>query len=168
MNKAFVFDFDDTLVTTEACVLLHTDWLPMGMTNPSAQLTPAEFNEYELKKGERFDFSEFRCTNLIEKGRPTELMRLAKEVYDENHSVYILTARSNDVSDAIAKFLKIHGIEAKQIICVGDSGEYDGIAVCKRKALRTIMKLYDKIYFYDDNKENIESANEIGVKTYLI
>ena len=30
------------------------------------------------------------------------------------------------------------------------------------------MKLYDKIYFYDDNKENIESANKIGIKTYLV
>jgi len=168
MNKAFVFDFDDTLVTTDACVLVHTSWLPLGMSNPLLHLTPAEFNDYELEEGERFDFSEFRCTSLIENGRPTELMQLAKEVYDENHPVYILTARSNEVSDAISKFLKLHGIKAKQIICVGDSSEHDGIAACKRKSLITIMKLYDKIYFYDDNKENIESANEIGIKTYLI
>jgi FMN phosphatase YigB (HAD superfamily) len=168
MNKAFVFDFDDTLAKTDACVLVHTNWLPMGMTNPSVQLTPAEFNDYELKEGERFDFSEFRCASLIENGRPTELMQLAKEVYDENHSVYILTARSDDVSDAIAKFLSLHGIEAKQIICVGDNDGHNGIAAGKRKSLITIMKLYDKIYFYDDNKENIELANEIGVKTHLI
>jgi FMN phosphatase YigB (HAD superfamily) len=170
MNKAFIFDFDDTLAKTDARVLVYS-------TNPDTRqewdmpplyLTPAEFNNYELEEGERFDFSEFRCASLIENGRPTELMQLAKEVYDENHSVYILTARGDDVSDAIAKFLSLHGIEAKQIICVGDSDEHNGIAASKRKSLLTIMKLYDKIYFYDDNKENIESANDIGVKTYLV
>ena len=165
MNKAFVFDFDDTLAKTDARVLVYTVH-PMIPNRTS--LTPAEFNDYELKEGERFDFSEFRCTSLIENGRPTELMQLAKEVYDENHSVYVLTARGDDVSDAIAKFLSLHGIEAKQIICVGDSDEHNGIAAGKRKSLITIMKLYDKIYFYDDNKENIESANKIGIKTYLV
>lgn len=165
MNKAFIFDFDDTLAKTDARVLVYNS-PPHAPSCDS--MTPAEFNDYELKEGERFDFSEFRCASLIENGRPTKLMQLAKEVYDENHSVYILTARGDDVSDAIAKFLGLHGIEAKQIICVGDSDEHNGIAAGKRKSLLTIMKLYDKIYFYDDNKENIESANEIGVKTYLV
>tara|TARA_R110001599_G_scaffold87511_2_gene233378 strand:- start:986 stop:1489 length:504 start_codon:yes stop_codon:yes gene_type:complete len=167
MNKAFIFDFDDTLATTDACVLVVT---PDTKTCRGyvRELTPAEFNDYTLKNGERFDFSQFRCPDLVIDGKPTELINLAKEVYNEQHDVYILTARSNDVSDAIAKFLRLHGIEAKQIICVGDSDEHNGIAASKRKSLITIMKLYDKIYFYDDNKENIESANKIGIKTYLV
>ena len=156
MKKAFVFDFDDTLATTDACVLLHNVtgdelFLPV-------KLTPSEFNDYELKEGESFDFSEFRCASLIENGRPKELITLAKEVYDENHPVYILTARSNAVSKAIAKFLKIHGIKAKQIICLGDKDKSEHIARGKRKALLTIMESYDKTYYYDDCPKNIELA----------
>ena len=167
MRKAFVFDFDDTLATTDACVLVM---MPDTKTCRGyvRELTPAEFNNYILKNGERFDFSQFRCPDLVVDGKPTKLIALAKEVYDEDHDVYILTARSNDVSDAISKFLKLSGIEAKQIICVGDGDEHNGIAESKRKSLLTIMKLYDKIYFYDDNKENVELASEIGVKSYLV
>jgi len=164
MRKAFVFDFDDTLAITDACIQVYrpdTDWTVR-------ELTPSEFNEYELRSGEEFDFSQFRCPRLVENGKPTELISLAKDVHDEEHSVYILTARSNDVSDAIAKFLRIHGIEAKQIICLGDKDNSSLMAQSKRKTLMTIMKSYDKIYFYDDNKENIKLAKGVGVKSYLV
>ena len=30
------------------------------------------------------------------------------------------------------------------------------------------MQGYDKVYFYDDDKTNVETAKEIGVKSYLI
>ena len=166
MKKAFVFDFDDTLAITEAKVLV------VGSTacciGVKQELTPAEFNEYELKSGERFDFSEFRCPRLVEDGKPTELIQLAKDVYDEDHSVYILTARSSDIASAIAKFLLTQDIEAKQIICVGDKDESDGIADSKKKALHAIVQGYDKIYFYDDNKQNVELAQTLGVKSYLV
>ena len=167
MRKAFVFDFDDTLATTDACVLVV---MPDTKTCRGyvRELTPAEFNNYTLKNGERFDFSQFRCPDLVIDGKPTELIKLAKEVYSEQHDVYILTARSNDVADAISKFLKLAGIEAKQIICVGDSDDHCGIANAKKKSLLTIMKLYDKIYFYDDNRENIELPKGVGVKSYLV
>jgi len=154
MKKAFVFDFDDTLATTEACIQVYRieeDWTVR-------ELSPAEFNDYELRSGEAFDFSQFRCPDLIENGEPTDLICLAKEVYEENHEVYILTARSNDVSEAIAKFLKIHGIKAKQIICLGDKDKSEHIARGKRRALLTIMESYDKIYYYDDCPKNIELA----------
>ena len=166
IKKAFVFDFDDTLATTDACVLVV-----MSDTKTCVgyvkELSPAEFNTYELKDGERFDFSEFRCPHLVENGKPTELIRLAQDVYGENHAVYILTARSNDVADAISKFLLVHKIKAKQIICLGDK-KNSPIADSKRLALYTIMKSYDKIYFYDDNKTNVEQAQELGIKTYLV
>lgn len=164
MDKAFVFDFDDTLATTEACVLVYrpdTDWTVK-------KLSPAEFNNYDLKYGEEFDFSQFRCSELVEKGKPTALVQLAEDVSNEDHDVYILTARSSDVADAIQKFLRLNNIRAKQIICVGDEEESSLIANRKREVLIKIMKSYDKTYFYDDNKKNIELAKEIGVKSYLV
>ena len=46
-------------------------------------------------------------------------MDLAKEVHDEGHSVFILTARSDCIENAISEFLLRFGIEAKAIHCVG-------------------------------------------------
>ena len=167
MKKAFVFDFDDTLATTNAKVLVI-----MSDTKTCRgyfkELTPAEFNDYELKHAERFDFSQFRCSDLIEEGKPTALIQLAEDVYNEDHDVYILTARSSDVADAIEKFLRLNNIKAKQIICVGDKDESYPVAESKKKALIKIMKSYDKTYFYDDNEKNIELAKEVGVKSYLV
>ena len=167
MKKAFVFDFDDTLAKTDARVLVV---MPDTKTCRGyvRELSPSEFNVYQLKTGERFDFSEFRCPHLVENGKPTELIRLAQDVYEEQHSVYILTARGNDVADAISKFLFVHKIKAKQIICLGDSDKNDSIADSKTTVLHTIMQSYDKIYFYDDNKTNVELAGELGIKTYLV
>ena len=166
MRKAFVFDFDDTLATTKAVVRVQGS--DNSCVGTSFTLTPAEFNSYQLKKEEQFDFADFRCPHLIENGNPTDLIKLASDVCSEEHAVYILTARSSDMADAIAKFLKTHGITAKQIICLGDKDEGNLIAESKRKALLAITDAYDKIYFYDDNKKNVELAQEIGVKSYLV
>mgnify|MGYP003964306507 CR=1 FL=1 len=166
MRKAFVFDFDDTLATTKAVVRVQGS--DNSCVGTSFTLTPAEFNSYQLKKEEQFDFADFRCPHLIENGNPTDLIKLASDVCSEEHAVYILTARSSDMADAIAKFLKPHGITAKQIICLGDKDEGNLIAESKRKALLAITDAYDKIYFYDDNKKNVELAQEIGVKSYLV
>jgi|TARA_R110000744_G_scaffold10135_4_gene31785 FMN phosphatase YigB (HAD superfamily) len=167
IKKAFVFDFDDTLAKTDARVVVV---MPNTKTcrGYTKELSASQFNEYQLKMGERFDFSEFRCPVLVENGNPTELIRLAQDVYQEEHSVYILTARGNDVADAISKFLFVHKIKAKQIICLGDNDEGSSIAESKRVVLHTIMQSYDKIYFYDDNEKNIELAKEVGVKSYLV
>jgi FMN phosphatase YigB (HAD superfamily) len=168
MKKAFVFDFDDTLATTNARVIVIVKSSRWGKGYIKRELTPAEFNTYQLENDEKFDFSQFRCSHLVEKGKPTALVQLAEDVYNEDHDVYILTARSSDVADAIEKFLRLNNIKAKQIICVGDNDDSSLIAENKRQALIKIMKSYDKTYFYDDNEKNIELAKEAGVKSYLV
>ena len=173
MRKAFVFDFDDTLAMTDACVLV------IGLVDHSGslgyrdmrrkivkRLTPAEFNTYELQKGEEFDFSQFKNPEFILNGKPTKLIELAQEIYREGHNLFILTARSNSIADAIQEFLNQFGIEATAVHCVGDSGS--DISRNKRKVLLTIMESYDKIYFYDDDTANVEAAQEIGVKSYQV
>jgi len=160
MKKAFVFDFDDTLAFTDANVLVH------GPNYEWHRLTPAEFNRYELQDDEYFDFSEFNNPEYILNGKPTKLVELASEVYNEGHDLFILTARSDSIADAIQEFLSLYGIKATAVHCVGDHGS--NIARNKRKVLLTIMESYDKIYFYDDDESNIEAAQEIGVKSYKV
>lgn len=157
MKKAFVFDFDDTLAITDCMVLVRS------AGEVVRRLTPSEYNTHKLESNQEYDYSEF--TKVINP-RATFVMDLAKEVHAENQDCYILTARSSAAADGIREFLDQHGIQAKEIICVGDNpGE---IADEKRKVLLTIMSGYDRIYFYDDDESNVEQAKAVGAKANLI
>lgn len=157
-SKAFVFDFDDTLAFTEARVHVM-DWNNQVV----ASLTPQEFNSVKLKKGESFDFSDFDRASLILNGTPTKLIDLARDVFSEGHSVFILTARDNQASSAIAEWLKGFGIVAKQIHCVGSSKGGD-IAKAKRKVLLSVIENFDQVWFFDDDARNIELAKDLPLK----
>jgi hypothetical protein len=145
MNKAFVFDFDDTLVTTDCKV-----YVTRGDTRLKG-LSPAEYNDHQLKEGEVYDYSEFRCDKKIVEACGTFLVGLAKEVH-----VYILTARSETSVKAIKQFLLSKDIKPKFVFCVGDTK--GSVQEEKRKVLESLIQDYDKIYFYDDNKGNIDSC----------
>ncbi len=157
MNKAFVFDFDDTLVKTDCRIGVKSNrvW--------KFGLTPQQFNNYTLNEGEEFDFSDF---NYVINPVALETLQLAKTVNDEQHAVYILTARSNTAKNPIIEFLKDNGINAKEVFCVGENGA--DIAKEKRTVLLTFIEGYDKIFFYDDNVHNVEAAKSIGVKAYKV
>jgi hypothetical protein len=96
-SKAFIFDFDDTLAFTDAKVKIVNSQNEILET-----LTPQEFNDAKLKDGQRFDFSDFNKSSFILNGKPTKLMDLARDVFSEGHSVFILTARASQASSAIA------------------------------------------------------------------
>lgn len=156
MNKAFVFDFDDTLATTNAKVIVGEQ-----------ELIPAEYNTYQLQNGESFDFSQFQNAELIANGIATELMELAQTVHEEGHAVFILTARNNCVADAIINFLNVHGIKCNAVYCVGSATA--NIAKEKRTVLLSIIENYDCVYFYDDDDKNITLASHIsGIKAIKV
>ena len=157
-TKAFVFDFDDTLAFTDAKVHVLS---PSKLVRKS--LTPQEFNTHKLRDGETFDFSDFDRASLILNGKPTKLIDLAKHVFSEGHSVFILTARADCVSSPIAEFLAGFGIVAKEIHCVGSSNGGD-VAQAKRKVLLSIIESFDKVWFFDDDARNIEIASDLPLK----
>lgn len=161
MKKAFIFDFDDTLATTAAQVIVRD-----SMNVAYRSLTPAQFNAYKLGNGESFDFSEFRDEDFVHNADPTLLIHLAREVYDEGHAVYVLTARDASISDAIHTWLKTHGIDAIEIHCVG--GTTETIPWNKKRVLLDMVKKYDKIYFYDDSEENINIFQHDKLRSYLV
>lgn len=152
MRKAFVFDFDDTIAKTACKINVHNNGKLV------TKLTPKEFSCYKLKPSEYFNFDEFRDRSFIDNAEATFFLSLAKEVYEECHSVYILTAREDDVQEAIFEWLKSHGIIPKTIHCVG--GSKNTISKGKREVLLSIMEQYDKCYYYDDCPKNIEEAPE--------
>ena len=152
IEKAFVFDFDDTLAFTDAKIKVG-----------NLKLTPQEFNTHQLQDGEVFDFSEFDQASFILNGTPTKLIDLAKEVCAEGHSVFILTARTNCVASAIAEFLAIHGVVTSEVHCVGSSKGGD-IAKAKRKVLLSIIENFDRVWFFDDDDRNIALASDLNCK----
>ena len=135
ITKAFVFDFDETLAHTNAVVLDGTD----------------------------DKFAEFKNPESILNGTPLELMDLAKAVHDEGHSVFILTARSNCIENAISEFLLRIEIEAKAIHCVGINANVD-VAKAKRTVLLSIIENHQIVYFFDDDEKNIELAKELDCR----
>jgi len=158
MKKCFVFDFDDTLATTTARIkIMMTGTCPEN-DEFVGYLTPKQFSSYSLDLGEYFDFSEFRDDKFIHNADPTFLMHLAQEVSNEQQDVYILTAREDDSADAIQEFLKQYGVNTKTIHCVG--GTQSTIPHKKREMLLTIMKEYDKVYYFDDCVDNVNAAPE--------
>ena len=163
MKKAFVFDFDDTLATTDCKVLVRR-----ASGQIFDKLTPAEFNTYDIKPMHSYDFSEFRSAEFIRNANPTKLIEFAKEVCDEGHSVYVLTARSDNVAEAITDWMLDVAIKPVFVFGVGRSEQYCNIAEEKQKVLTTLNQIFDVVYFYDDDQHNIDLADQIGIKTYLV
>ena len=169
MKKAFVFDFDDTLATTCCMVRVVRKDVAGYAKLAWKRLTPAEYNDHDLGVGCEYDFSEFRSKYFIRNANATFLMALAQEVHDEGHSVFILTARSDDVAAAIVSFLAGFSVKPVGVHCVGSDTEKVDIAAEKGKVLKTIQEMHDVVYFYDDSKENCDLAKNVsGVKVYLV
>ena len=160
-TKAFVFDFDDTLATTAARVVV----LEHGQFSHS--ISAAEYNTHKLNENESYYFGEFRNPEFIVNGKPLGLIELAKAVYAEGHSLYILTARNEAASNAIAEFLTQYNITAKMIFCVGKDSSTN-IAKAKQSVLMTIIDNHDITYFYDDDEANIELASSLDCKAELV
>ena len=159
MKKAFVFDFDDTLATTTCKVEV------LNKNNKVIRvLTAAKFNTYELKANETFSFEQFKqVINPV----ALPLISLAKEVSQENHNVFILSARPSEAVNPITEFLRSLNIEVKSVICVG--GKPINIAKEKRTVLMSIIETNDVVYFYDDDKTNVQEANKLaGLKAVRI
>ncbi len=164
MKKAFVFDFDDTLATTDCLVIVRNQIT--GLIE--RRLTPAEFNTFNIPPFCKFDFSEFRSEKFIHNANPTKLMELAQDVHNEGHSVYVLTARADNVADAIMTWLLGFGVQAVKVYGVGSDDKKVNIAEEKQKVLSTLNQLFDVVHFYDDDQHNVDLADQVGVKTYLV
>ena len=160
MKKAFVFDFDDTLATTNCKVEVRQTDLYFGDSFKVQELTPSEFNTYKLKEGEWFSFEQFKdILNPV----ALPLVDFAKEVSQENHNVFILSARPSEAVNPITEFLRSLNIKVKSVICVG--GKPIDIAKEKRIVLMSIIETNDVVYFYDDDQTNVQEANTLeGLK----
>jgi len=171
-KKAYIFDFDDTLVKTEAKVHIVKN------RKRIKSLTPEEYNFYKPSKGESTDMSDFADPRIIYNASKYKMwpalqnIDMAKKSGRSNSEIFILTARSPAAQMPIYNFFKREGINIPldHIICIGnDGGEYYDIAARKKEVLHDFADKYDIVHFFDDSEKNIQLANQIpGIKSRLI
>ena len=163
VKKIRVFDFDDTLATSNNIVVATS---PDGIVR---ELNAEEFatEGFDLKsQGYDFNFDDFN--NVTDGGRGP-LFNLAKKIRNSrgNEDLFVLTARAPQSAPAIYEFLKSQGLEIplKNITGLGKS---TGAA----KANWVIDKAaegYNDFYFADDAIQNVSAVasalNVVDVKS---
>lgn len=173
-NSIIIFDLDDTLVVTNAKILVKD-----ALTGETFDLTPQEFNEYEKEPHHEVDYNQFNDANILKAGRLVEwVLSILKSAYESGTAVGIITARNN--KDLVREFLLSHGIDIHPNLVYAISDPeftFEGtIAEKKREAFRKLIaKGFKHFTFYDDDRKNLELAksledefSEITMKTRKI
>ena len=157
-SKLRVFDFDDTLVKTDAKIKI-TD--PDGKTS---SMTPAEFASHKLDDSNKYDFSEFEQASLINPREIEKVTKVLRNVVSASgdREVAILTARTPAAQNSIEEYLEDIGIDPSKIniVLVGNP---DPAA----KANWIENKIVDgatDILFLDDSGKNIDAVLQLKNK----
>tara|TARA_R110000803_G_scaffold7915_5_gene25460 strand:+ start:10274 stop:19447 length:9174 start_codon:yes stop_codon:yes gene_type:complete len=153
VKKIRVFDFDDTLATTESNVIANLE-------GESITLTAEEFAEQGKSlqdQGYKFDFSEF---NKVTKGAEGPLLKIAKKIKDArgNEDLFVLTARAPQAQQAIYEFLKSQGVKFKKENIIG-LGKSTGAAKANW-IVDQAAKGYNDFYFADDAIQNVQAVRD--------
>ena len=178
VNKriGFCFDFDDTLVKTKAKVQVYKDNKYVTSLNPNQY---SVFINSKRSKGDyTFDFVEFNDPYFVERATPIKMFYRLRNINNEINSgntkyeLFVLTARSLIMRNAIFNFLKnngINNIKEHNIFTIGDDKGNIDIAEEKRKILERIANSFQEVYFYDDDPNNIIMAKDIyGLRAKLV
>jgi len=156
VRKLYVFDFDDTLVSSGALVVVtHKD-------GSVEKLLSHEFATYVPLSGDEFDFSEFDRyppNGKIINNMFTKMLSAIKEVGHEN--VVVLSARGN--SSVMREFLNDNGLSHDiEIVGVGTSDPKAKGSYVRQKVLKGN---YTEVYVFDDSRANVQ-AMERAVKKH--
>lgn len=151
-TKLRIFDFDDTLVTSNSRVLVtHGNGI-------IESLTPAQFSLYRRKPDDMFDYSQF-CV-LID-AKKIDWMWQAFLSTIEKHGqkgVMILSARTS--VDPIREFLDSHMLHDVEATALADSNPLLKLWWIKNK-IDDNDKL-THVDFFDDSKDNVRAMKHLA------
>ena len=168
-----VWDVDDTLGKTAARVTVMKDGKLLKV------LDPGEFNKYQLKSGESFDFSQFRSGKIFRdtfKPINTVLDRAKEIVWNqtENSRSIILTARADfeDHKEFLQAF-RDHGFPIDHVY-VERAGNISNLRpsnpasahISKGVVLRKYLKTgnYDRVRMWDDHERNLDILYKVAAQ----
>jgi len=151
LKKLYVFDFDDTLVSSGAAVkITHKD-------GTIEELQSHEFATYIPKPGDDFDFDEFEIyppnARLIG-GTFNKLQSAIQEVGPNN--VVVLSARGN--AKVMTDFLRDQGLS--------DNIDIIGLATANPNAKaryvqdRVLASEYNEVHVFEDSMANINAIKK--------
>lgn len=161
-KKLAIFDLDGCLFQTRADVLVLKD------NQIKKRLNHEQFGNYQLKKNESYDFSQFRSAEIFEKTSIPFLEvihhLLAKS---QSEKTIILSARSDfDDKQRFLKTLKKHGLDLKKIY-FERSGNLPkkNMAEAKAASIQKYLNTgrFTKVEFYDDLTENLETFLKLQI-----
>ncbi len=150
-RSLILVDIDETTFKTYAMIKVIKDGEEV------TRLDNQQFNSYNLKPGETFDFSEFRDAKLFyETSKPIRTM-LAKlrEMMDHNAKVVFLTARADfDNKNIFLSTFKKFGMNPDKFY-VERAGNLKYGSIPERKMYIILKKylstgIYRRAYIYDD------------------
>jgi len=154
-RKLRIFDFDDTLVTTDAKIKIP---------NKNLSFSTSEFTNYEQEPDDDLDFSEFR-TGELTNPRPTAFLQTAfKRIIKGDADIMILTARPN--TPEIKEFLSNY-VNPDRLIIVGGAETPE----LKKQEIAKLLDDYDEIKFFDDSIPNIMAVRSLKspkIKTQIV
>jgi hypothetical protein len=176
VNTLSVWDIDDTLFVSKDT---HVYVTKEGKI--TKKLTTEEFNGYKLSAGEKFDFFEFRDSNIFfNSARPlsANLKQAKNALESKNTMVLILTARAdfNDKNRFLRKF-ELYGLNMKKPnIHVSRSGNLGmGTAEGKKAVLKSVLdtKKFRIASMYDDDPRNLDaflslSSKDLKLSPYIV
>ena len=146
-----IFDFDDTLVHSQAQVRVTNS------DGEEVSLSSHEYASYTEQPGDQFDFSDFELYPPNATLIPDTFSTLLDAVATSGpENVVILTARSHD--QPVQAFLADHGVANVKIAAIGSSVPRD-----KAKYVMSLIKTgnYDEVRVHEDSADNIRAIRRV-------
>ena len=145
-----IFDFDDTLFTSNSKVIIHK---PNGTTE---LLDTDKFPGHTLKEGEIYDFSQF--DQVIDPKALPGLDRL-RDAVNRGDDVIILTARTQKAEGPVLAALEAEGIDSSK---VKFKGVGHSSAEAKAKYVKNAINKhgYHNVFFLDDAIKNVKAVQQ--------
>ena len=156
-TKLRVFDFDDTLVKTDAKVKVT---YPDGNVE---ELTPGEYAVHDIDEENDYDFGEFDRSSLINPREIEKVTNVLRNVINApgDREIAILTARAPESQGAIEDFLDQIGIDpgAIDIVLLGSSDPHAKANWIENKIVDGVTD----VLFLDDAGKNVDAIKQLTV-----
>ena len=150
VRHLWVFDFDDTLVKTDA--MIHVT----SSAGAVFHLTPGEFAVYDKQVGDVFDYTDFQ--QLINPRLVSWMNRIFHAVCSTHgcSQAVILSARSYEAP--IRQFLHEMGLDGVEAVALDSSDPNSKASWIDERIKRDSLKRVD---FFDDSHKNVDAVKAL-------